>query len=97
VCLSLPALPAAASALREKDIITAVEGTGIDSMDELKAQLAYYAGGTTIELTIQRVDDGEYKEQIIEVTLGYKKDYEESRNTQKNERENGGFSIPGLN
>ena len=68
--------PAASSELRERDIITAVEGEGISSMDELKTQLSYYAGGTEIELTIERLEDGQYKTMEITVTLGYKRDYQ---------------------
>ena len=45
-------------------------------MDELKTQLSYYAGGTEIELTIERLEDGQYKTMEITVTLGYKRDYQ---------------------
>ena len=38
-------------------------------MDELQTQLSYYAGGTTVELTVQRLVDGQYQEQTISVTL----------------------------
>ena len=47
--------PAYVSGLKEKDIITAIEGTNVTTMDELKEQLTYYAGGTTVELTVQRL------------------------------------------
>ena len=68
--------PAASSDLQERDIITALEGTGVSSMDELQTQLSYYAGGTTVELTVQRLVDGQYQEQTISVTLGYRSDYQ---------------------
>lgn len=92
--------PAAASDLKEKDIITAIEGTEVSSMSELKEQLTYFAGGTTVELTVQRLNDGEYEELTISVTLGYKKDYQQ-QNTEQSEMEenngNNGFSFPGWN
>ncbi len=68
--------PAEASELRERDIITAVEGSNVTSMDELRTMLSYYAGGQEIELTVQRLEDNEYVEKAIMVTLGYRKDYE---------------------
>ena len=69
--------PAAASELMERDIITAVEGSRVSSMNELKTMLSYYAGGTQIELTVQRLEENEYVEKKISVTLGYRKDYQE--------------------
>ncbi|MCI8549501.1 MAG: trypsin-like serine protease [Lachnospiraceae bacterium] len=67
---------AEASELRERDIITAVEGSNVTSMDELRTMLSYYAGGQEIELSVQRLEDNEYVEKTIMVTLGYRKDYE---------------------
>lgn len=69
--------PAAASDLRERDIITAVEGSKVSSMDELKTMLTYYTGGTEIELTVQRLENNEYVQMSIPVTLGYRKAYQE--------------------
>ena len=46
-------------------------------MNELKTMLSYYAGGTQIELTVQRLEENEYVEKKISVTLGYRKDYQE--------------------
>ena len=69
--------PAESSELKAMDIITAIEGTTVSSMSELKEQLTYYAGGTEVELTVKRLTDGEYTEQKIKVTLGYNKDYQQ--------------------
>lgn len=70
--------PAAAAGLQARDIITAIEGTGVASMNELKTQLSYYAGGTQVELTVERLTDGQYTEMTIPVTLGYMKDYQQN-------------------
>lgn len=52
-------------------IITKLEGTSVDSMTELKEQLEYYAVGDKVKVTLQvPSDNGEYKEQTVEVTLG---------------------------
>ena len=63
---------AAASDLKEKDIITKFDGQSVRTMAELKAMLAYYAGGDTISLTVQSLADGQYVERQVEVTLGTK-------------------------
>ena len=54
-------------------IITAINGTSVDSMSALQEQLQYYAKGETVTLTIQVPQtNGEYAEQNVEVTLGAK-------------------------
>jgi len=63
---------AADSDLREKDIITKFDGQTIRSMSELKDMLTYYQGGSTIALTVQSLENGEYVERAVEVTLGYR-------------------------
>ncbi len=68
--------PAASSELMERDIITAIEGSRVSSMNELKTMLSYYAGGTRVELTVQRLEGNEYVEKKISVTLGYQKEYQ---------------------
>ena len=51
-------------------IITGINGTTVDSMDALQQQLAYYAKGETVTLTIQIPQtNGEYEESTIDVTL----------------------------
>ena len=52
-------------------IITGINGSPVDSMDALQEQLQYYAKGETVELTLQIPQtNGEYEEQIVDVTLG---------------------------
>lgn len=96
--------PAANSDLREKDIMTAINGTAISSKEDLLQQLSYYKGGTTISITLQRLNDGQYEEKTIEVTVGYKKDYVSSTDqsdgqsdqNQSSQGQSGySFSFPG--
>jgi serine protease Do len=61
---------AAASDLHEKDIITKFDGQTVRTMADLKEMLTYYKEGTTVELTVQSLDGGEYKERTVSVTLG---------------------------
>lgn len=60
---------AADSQLREKDIITKLDGMTVKSMLELQKFLKGYETGETIELLVQRQEDGQYKEIQIPVTL----------------------------
>lgn len=51
-------------------IITAINGSTVDSMDALQTQLEYYAKGDTVTLTIEIPQtNGEYEDSEIEVTL----------------------------
>ena len=60
---------AADSQLREKDIITKLDGMTVKSMQELQKFLKGYEAGETIELLVQRQEDGQYEEIQIPVTL----------------------------
>lgn len=52
-------------------IITSLEGNSIDGMTALQEQLQYYAVGDKVKVTLQVPENnGEYKEQTVEVTLG---------------------------
>lgn len=51
-------------------IITAINGSGVDSMEALQEKLEYYAKGEKVTLTIQVPQtNGEFKEQTVDVTL----------------------------
>ncbi len=51
-------------------IITALNGEEIDSMEELKEELSYFAAGDTIELTVMKMMYERYEEDVVSVTLG---------------------------
>ena len=67
---------AANSSLREKDIITKFDGQTVQTMANLKDMLTYYEGGSTITLTVQSLQDGQYVERTVDITLGYKPEAE---------------------
>lgn len=52
------------------DIITAINGEEVNSMAELKEELAYYQAGTTVELTIMQGSPTGYQAKTVEITLG---------------------------
>lgn len=61
---------AARAGLIKGDIITALNGEEVKSMDDLKNELSYYAAGTTVELTIMQGSPTGYQAKTVEVTLG---------------------------
>ncbi len=54
------------------DIIMYIDGEKIEHMEELQGMLEYYAAGTEVEVVLMRQSNGEYKERIVNVMLGYK-------------------------
>lgn len=61
---------AEAAGMTKGCIITAINGSTVDSMDALQTQLEYYEKGETVTLTIEIPQtNGEYQESEAEVTL----------------------------
>lgn len=62
---------AEAAGISTGSIVTGINGTTVESMEELQEQLEYYAVGDTVELTVAVPQtSGEYEESTVEVTLG---------------------------
>lgn len=62
--------PAEQAGIQEGDIITGFDGRTITSMTQLQDTLQYYAAGETVDIVIQRSDNGGYTEQTVTITLG---------------------------
>jgi serine protease Do len=63
--------PAYQAGLQSGDVITALNGTTVSSMSEIKSILAQLNPGDVITVTVARSDQGgNYAEQDITVTLG---------------------------
>ncbi|MEG0721861.1 MAG: PDZ domain-containing protein, partial [Lachnospiraceae bacterium] len=61
---------AEAAGITKGEVITALDGSGIDSMTTLQNKLQYYKFGETVKLTIQSPKSGgEYSERTVEVKL----------------------------
>jgi serine protease Do len=58
--------------LKKSDIITKFDGTSVASMESLQDILQYYAAGSTLVITVESAQDGEYAEKDITITLGRK-------------------------
>jgi len=63
---------AAASDLKEKDIITKLDGQSVTNMEQLQSMLSSYESGETVTLTVQSLTNGTYQEHDVQVTLGSK-------------------------
>lgn len=61
--------PAEEAGLEQGDIITAFDGTKIESMDDFLNTMNYYAAGEEVELKVAKQSDG-YEEETVKVTLG---------------------------
>ena len=57
--------------LTKGNVITAINGTRVESMDALQSELEYYAAGETVSVTVSIPENnGEYSEKTVDVTLG---------------------------
>lgn len=74
-----PDSPAEKAGIRKNDIITKFDGQTVSSYSDLSGLLPYYAGGTTVDITVQRFENGDYSEVVVPVTLGLKSDYSNQR------------------
>ncbi len=68
--------PAAEAGMQAQDIITKFDGHSVSNYTELNEQMSYYAGGTTVTITVERVENGQYVEHDLTVTLGLRSDYQ---------------------
>lgn len=56
--------------IQAKDIIVAFDDQSISTMDALIDKLTYYKAGETVDVTISRIENGEYVEKTVSVKLG---------------------------
>ena len=64
---------AANAGLQQGDIITKFDGRNITSMEEMQELMKYLSAGDTVNVTIERAQNGEYVEMDLEIVLGSKK------------------------
>ena len=56
--------------LREKDVITKFDDQTVRTMSALQDMLKYYKEGETVTMVVQSLENGQYVERTIEITLG---------------------------
>ncbi len=66
--------PAETAGFQLNDIITAVDGQKVSSMETLKSALSYYAAGESVTITVQRPSGNQYTETELTVTLANRSD-----------------------
>lgn len=68
--------PAQEAGICKGDIIVKFDGQKVSDGDDLLDKLQYYKSGEKIEAVIARATNGEYEENIVELTLGTRPDNE---------------------
>ena len=87
---------AADSDLKKGDIITAIEGSTVQSLEQLQKQLTYYEAGSTVTITVKRASaNGEYKEQEIKIKLTDKKTMEAASESEDSQNKSSSPAAPG--
>ena len=89
--------PAEAAGLKKGDILTSFDGNKITSYESLQEVLQYYAAGETVDIVVQRADNGEYEENTVTITLGSMDDMPEEykTSTQSQNSDQGYYSQQG--
>ena len=60
--------------IQQGDVITQFDGRAVANQQQLSDTLQYYKAGETVDVTLQRADNGQYAGQTVSVTLGSAKD-----------------------
>lgn len=66
--------PAKEAGLLKNDIITKIDGQTVSSADDMVSLVSSYRAGETITITYERLENGEYQEHTVDVTLGSQDD-----------------------
>jgi serine protease Do len=66
--------PAGNAGLQKGDIIVKFNGSDVTTMEGLQEKLERCKAGDTVEVVVERADNGEYKESTLKVKLGKKAD-----------------------
>lgn len=85
--------PAESANIYAGNIITAIDGREVTTLEQLQEFLTYTKAGTTVSVTLQELKDGSYQEKNVEVTLGSKSDADasgEAENSIQNRQQNAG-------
>lgn len=70
--------PAEKAGLVAGNIITAIDGREVTTLETLQDVLTYTKAGTTLSITVQELKNGAYEEKTVEVTLGSKSENDDA-------------------
>lgn len=76
------------SDLREKDVITKFDGQSVKTMAALQDLLKCYKAGETVDLTVQSLENGQYVERTVSITLGEKATLGQDNQSQNSQSQN---------
>lgn len=68
----LESSPAREAGLQKNDVITKFDGQGVESAEDLQKLVTYYEAGSKVPVTFKRLENGEWQEKTVEVTLAKK-------------------------
>lgn len=85
--------PARAAGLLKNDIITKFDGQTVDDAQRLANLVKYYEAGSQVNVTVQRINNGEYEEKNFTVTLG-KKTVKEEKSEEEKAKEDDKLNKP---
>ena len=69
-----PGSAAEKAGIQQGDVITQFDGRAVANQQQLSDTLQYYKAGETVDVTLQRADNGKYAGQTVSVTLGSAKE-----------------------
>jgi serine protease Do len=68
----VPDGPADQAGIQKGDVLTSFDGKKVKNYEKLQSVMQYYRSGETVEVIVQRQENGEYKEKKVTLTLGTK-------------------------
>ncbi len=68
--------PADEAGIRSGYVITKFDSSSVSSMTSLREMLAYYAAGETVSISVSYQENGEYVDEVLDLTLGSAVDYQ---------------------
>lgn len=79
--------PAQKAGIVAGDIIVKINDKNVTTLESLQDTLTYTKAGTTVSITVKELENGEYVEKTLEVTLGSKSEISDNDNSTTQEQE----------
>ena len=70
--------PLKSAGITEKSVITHIDGIRVTGRSNLENRLKYYAAGETVEITVQVIENNQYVEKTVTITLGSANEHTDS-------------------
>lgn len=86
--------PAEESGILPRDIVTKINDTNVTTMEAMQERISSYRAGTKVNVTIQRLENGQFVEKTFEVKLKKKTQVIKEDTTTSNNSESKGTTTP---